>query len=188
VLIPVAVLVAGLVVLTVAADWFVAGAARLAVAFRLSAVVVGAVIIGFGTSAPELVVSVLAAAQGSLDIAIGNIVGSNLFNLLAVLGGAALVAPGELAVPRAALAVDLPVALLVTLVALPALASGLVLTRWEGAVLLGAYGGYVTVVVLTGTASPAAGVARLAFLATLAVCVLLFAAVALRQRAAWRAP
>ena len=83
----------GLVLLTYAADRFVVGAARLSVTLRLSPIVVGAVVIGFGTSAPELVVSGIAAAQGSLDIAFGNIVGSNVANLTLVLGVAALVTP-----------------------------------------------------------------------------------------------
>lgn len=83
----------GLAILTVAADQFVAGAARLAVVFRISPIVVGAVIIGFGTSAPELLVSGLAGLQGSLDLAIGNIVGSNVANLTLVLGVAAVITP-----------------------------------------------------------------------------------------------
>lgn len=85
--------VVGLVVLTYAADQFVIGAARLATALRLSTVVIGAVVIGFGTSAPELIVSALAAGQGSLDIAVGNIVGSNVANLTLVLGVTALITP-----------------------------------------------------------------------------------------------
>jgi cation:H+ antiporter len=83
---------AGLVVLGVAADRFVVGAARLAVTFRVSPVVVGATVIGFGTSAPELVVSGIAAARGGLDIAVGNLVGSNLANVSLVLGVAGLLA------------------------------------------------------------------------------------------------
>jgi cation:H+ antiporter len=83
--------VSGLAILTAAADWFVVGAVRLAARLRLSAVVIGAVVIGFGTSAPEMVVSGLAAGQGKLDIAVGNIVGSNIANLSLVLGAAALV-------------------------------------------------------------------------------------------------
>lgn len=83
----------GLVVLTVASDQFVIGAARLAARLRLSTVVIGAVVIGFGTSAPEMVVSGLAAAQGSLDIAVGNVIGSNIANLSLVLGLSALVVP-----------------------------------------------------------------------------------------------
>jgi len=85
--------VVGLVVLSYAADQFVIGAARMATALRISAVVVGAVVIGFGTSAPELLVSGIAAIRGSADLAIGNVVGSNIANLTLVLGVAALITP-----------------------------------------------------------------------------------------------
>jgi cation:H+ antiporter len=111
------------------------------------------------------------------------VVGSNLFNLLAVLGASAVVAPQGLEVPRAALDLDLPAALLVTLVALPALATGLILARWEGALLLAGYAGYVSVVVLTGTAHPAAAPARAWFFAGLAGAAVLLIAVALWRRA-----
>lgn len=84
---------AGLALLTYAADQFVVGSARISVALRLSRVVIGAVVIGFGTSAPEMLVSGLAAAQGSLDLAFGNIVGSNVANLTLVLGVAAVITP-----------------------------------------------------------------------------------------------
>lgn len=83
----------GLLILTYSADHFVTGAARIAISLRLSKVVVGAVVIGFGTSTPELLVSALAGIQGSLDLAVGNIVGSNIANLTLVLGAAALVTP-----------------------------------------------------------------------------------------------
>jgi len=86
-------IVLGLALLTVAADQFVVGATRIAARLRVSTVVIGAVVIGFGTSAPELVVSVLAGLQGSLDLAVGNIVGSNVANLTLVLGIAALITP-----------------------------------------------------------------------------------------------
>lgn len=91
--------VAGLVLLTLAADRFVGGAARLSLALRVSPVVIGAVVIGFGTSLPEVIVSLLAALQGSLDIAVGNVVGSNVANLTLVLGIAALIAPIAVASP-----------------------------------------------------------------------------------------
>ncbi|HEX2148799.1 MAG TPA: sodium:calcium antiporter, partial [Actinomycetota bacterium] len=77
---------AGAVLLIVASDRLVEGAAGLAVRLRVSAVVTGVVIMGFGTSAPELLVSTLAAARGSRGIGIGNLVGSNLANLSLVLG------------------------------------------------------------------------------------------------------
>lgn len=100
----------GLTVLTVAADHFVMGAARLAVHLRISTVVVGAVVIGFGTSAPEFLVSGLAGAQGALDLAVGNIVGSNVANLTLVLGIAALITP--VIVRSAALKREAPLSLL----------------------------------------------------------------------------
>jgi cation:H+ antiporter len=85
--------VAGLLLLAYASDQFVIGAARAATLLRLSPIVIGAVVIGFGTSAPELLVSTIAALQGSLDVGVGNIVGSNIANLTLVLGIAALVTP-----------------------------------------------------------------------------------------------
>lgn len=85
-------LVVGLVLLTRAADAFVVGAARLAANLGVSPLVVGAVVVGFGTSAPELLVSSVAAAGGSLDLAVGNVVGSNMANLTLVLGVAGIIA------------------------------------------------------------------------------------------------
>jgi cation:H+ antiporter len=85
--------VVGLYVLTKAADQFVIGAARLAALWQVPAVVIGAVIVGFGTSAPELLVSSLAAAQGDVALGIGNIVGSNIANISMILGVAALLVP-----------------------------------------------------------------------------------------------
>lgn len=81
----------GLVLLTVGGDRFVIGAARLSVASAVNPVIVGAVVIGFGTSLPEFVVTALAAIQGSQDVALGNVVGSNIANVLLVLGTAAAI-------------------------------------------------------------------------------------------------
>lgn len=92
-LLAIAGVVLGLILLTYASDQFVVGAARVAAALRISAIVIGAVVIGFGTSAPEIVVSGLAAGRGQVDLAVGNIIGSNIANLTLVLGVAALVAP-----------------------------------------------------------------------------------------------
>jgi cation:H+ antiporter len=116
-LLPVLGVVVGLALLTVAADQFVVGATRIAARLRVSTVVIGAVVIGFGTSAPELVVSVLAGLQGSLDLAVGNIVGSNVANLSLVLGIAALISP--IAVSSPVLRREAPMSLgLVVLLAL----------------------------------------------------------------------
>lgn len=83
----------GIVLLAYASDQFVIGAARVAALLRLSPVIIGAVVIGFGTSAPELLVSALAAGQGTLDVGVGNVVGSNIANLSLVLGAAAVFTP-----------------------------------------------------------------------------------------------
>ncbi len=98
-LLPLLGVVLGLALLTVAADQFVVGATRIAARLRISTVVIGAVVIGFGTSAPELVVSVLAGLRGSPDLAVGNIVGSNVANLSLVLGVAAVLYPVEVRWP-----------------------------------------------------------------------------------------
>lgn len=84
--------IVGLVVLSLAADQFVRGAARLAVVLRMAPIVVGAIVVGFGTSAPEMLVSGVAAANGRLDIGVGNIIGSNVANISLVLGAASFVA------------------------------------------------------------------------------------------------
>ncbi len=83
--------VGGLLVLAVASDQFVKGAVRVAVVMRIAPVIVGTVIVGFGTSAPEMVVSGIAAVEGNLDIGVGNVIGSNVANISLVLGFATLV-------------------------------------------------------------------------------------------------
>ena len=127
-------MIVGLAILGKGADVFVLAAARLAFTLRLSPVVVGAVVIGFGTGAPELLVSSLAAARGSLDIAAGNVVGSNLANLTLVLGVAGVIARPE-TVPRVVRR-EAPLSLATVVVFALLLQRGL--SRWEGAVLLGA--------------------------------------------------
>lgn len=124
-------IVAGLVLLTVAADQFVLGAARVAAALRLSTVVIGAVVIGFGTSAPEMVVSGLAAADGSLDIAVGNIIGSNVANLALVLGVSSMVTP--ILVDSTTIRREAPLSLGAVLVFAGLVQDGL--TRIEGGIL-----------------------------------------------------
>lgn len=123
--------VGGLAVLTVAADEFVKGAARLAVVFKVAPIVVGAVIIGFGTSAPEMVVSGLAAADGNLDIGVGNVVGSNVANISLVLAAATLITP--VPVKSGVLRREAPLSVAAVLV-FAGLLQGDV-NRWEGALL-----------------------------------------------------
>lgn len=126
-------IVAGLALLTAAADWFVLGAVRVAARLRLSTLVIGAVVIGFGTSAPEMVVSGLAAGQGQLDIAVGNIIGSNVANLSMVLGAAALVT--TIGVASSTVRREAPLAIGATVAFALAVQGGL--SRLEGLLLLG---------------------------------------------------
>ena len=108
-LLDVVLVIVGVAVLSIAADRFVAGAARLSTILRLSPVLIGAIVIGFGTSAPELLVSILATLRGEQDIAFGNVVGSNTANILLVLGVAAMLRPAF--VEGATLRREVPVAL-----------------------------------------------------------------------------
>lgn len=123
--------VVGLVLLAVAPDRFVAGSAGLAERWGVSRVVIGAVVVGFGTSSPELLVSGLAAADGQPEVGVGNVIGSNMANLSLVVGVAALV--GTLGTPDALLRGELPLMVGATVLFAAVVQNGL--TRWEGALL-----------------------------------------------------
>ena len=124
------------------------GAVAFAQALGVSELVIGLTIVAAGTSLPEVATSILAAFRGERDIAVGNVVGSNIFNLLAVLGLSGLVAPGGLPAPAALLRFDLPVMIAVALACLPIFASGAVIARWEGALFLFYYAAYTAYLVL----------------------------------------
>lgn len=123
--------VAGLMVLTLAADHLVLGSSRIATRMRISPVVVGVVVIGLGTSAPEFLVSGLAAARGDTGIALGNIVGSNILNLTLILGVAALIA--RLAVASSVIRREVPLAVVAVIVF--GLFAYLGLNMWAGIAL-----------------------------------------------------
>ena len=139
--------IAGLAVLARAADMFVDGAVGISRKFGVSPVLIGAVVIGLGTSLPELLVSVLAAARGDASLGVGNVVGSNVANLSLVLGVAALLAP--LAVNAGVLRREAPVSFLAVGGFALALQNGL--TRLDGFLLLG--GLVVTIVIVVRAAS-----------------------------------
>lgn len=175
------VLLAGLAGLVLGAQLLVGGATALAAGLGVPDVVVGLTVVAIGTSLPELVTSVVAVRRGELDIAVGNVVGSNLFNVLGVVGLAALLG-GGLDVPAQVLRTDLPVVALTTLVALPVLATGLLVRRWEGVLLVAAYAGYMGLQVLLGSGSSAAGPVRTALLVGLAAIAVATVLVGLRAR------
>jgi cation:H+ antiporter len=141
----------GLGLLVLGSQWLVDGAVQFARWLGISEVVVALTIVAAGTSLPEVATSILAAIRGERDIAVGNVVGSNLFNLMGVLGLAGTVSPAGLPVAPAMLAFDLPVMIAVGVACLPIYARGRMIPRWEGLLFLGGYGAYTTYLVLDAT-------------------------------------
>jgi cation:H+ antiporter len=177
--------IAGLALLVLGARWLVDAATAFARWFGVSELVIGLTIVAAGTSLPEVASSVVAALRGERDIAVGNVVGSNVFNILGCLGLAGLVAPQPLAVAPAVLAFDLPVMLAVAFACLPVFFSGARIERWEGALLLGYYLAYVGYVVLKATehdALPAFSGVMAGFVVPLTVVTLTIVAVNAARR------
>lgn len=133
--------VAGLAGLVVGADWLVESAVVLAREAGVSDAVIGVTLVAIGTSLPELAVVVVAAAKRHTDVVFGNIIGSNIFNALGILGTSSLV--GRIPVDLHALGFDLLVMAGATLLLLPMAASGLRLNRLEGGVLIVLYAGFI---------------------------------------------
>ena len=134
-------LLAGLAGVVIGADLLVEGGVEMAQVFGVSDEVIGLTVLAIGTSLPELAASVVAAMRGHTDMALGNVVGSNLFNILIVVGGVAMVAPLE--APQQILDYDLWVMLAVTVLMLPFIVGGWRIGRWVAAVLLAIYTVYV---------------------------------------------
>ena len=142
------ILIAGLVLILIGANYLVDGASSIAKKFGLSEFIIGVTIVGIGTSAPEMVVSILSAIQGKADMAIGNVVGSNVFNTLMILGVTALIAP--LTITKSNLKKDIPINIAVTvLLILLGLNFTLFgagqnqLCRLDGAIMLGIFVWYL---------------------------------------------
>ncbi|MCB0107264.1 MAG: sodium:calcium antiporter, partial [Caldilineaceae bacterium] len=113
--------------------------------------VIGLTVVAVGTSLPEIATSVVAVLRGERDIAVGNAIGSNIFNLLSVLGITSLVAPLGIHVPGGVLAFDLPVMIAVAVACLPIFYTGNLVARWEGALFLLYYVAYVAYLVFDVT-------------------------------------
>ena len=137
-----ALIVGGLALLTFGSNWLVQGAVGMTRLWGVSELIIGLTIVAVGTSLPEVATSILAAVRGQRDIAVGNIVGSNLFNILGILGIAGLVSRTPITVPEAAIRFDLPVMTAVAVACLPIFFTGQVIARWEGALFLGYYFAY----------------------------------------------
>lgn len=144
-------ILAGLGILVLGARWLVESSVTLAQNLGVSDSVIGLTIVAAGTSLPEVATSIVATFRGQRDIAIGNVVGSNIYNLLAILGVSALVTPGGLSITPEILRVDMMVMIAVALVCLPAFYTGYLIRRWEGLLFLSGYVGYTTYLVLAAT-------------------------------------
>lgn len=142
-------LIAGLAMLIAGSNLFVTEAKVVAAYCGVSELVISLTVLAVGTSLPELVVSLVAAARGNVDIAVGNVVGSNIFNLLGILGITATAA-GGLAISSQALVYDMPIVCATALLGGYFCVTDKKLSRWEGAVLLLGYVGYVFFLVNRG--------------------------------------
>lgn len=140
---------AGLVLLVMGSRWLVTAAITFARQLGVSELVIGLTIVAAGTSLPEVAASVSAALKGERDIAVGNVVGSNIFNILGCLGAAALASgTAGLVIGASVIAFDIWVMLAVAFACLPIFISGREIARWEGGMFLGYYAAYVAYLLL----------------------------------------
>jgi cation:H+ antiporter len=143
----------GLVLLVLGSRLLVKGSVDIAEALGVSKLMIGLTILAVGTSLPEIVTSILATARGHSEIAVGNVVGSNIFNILAVLGLASLVAPRGIEVSTEALRLDIPVMIAVAAACLPIFFTQYRIDRWEGYLFFGYYLAYTAYLILHATHS-----------------------------------
>lgn len=138
----------GVLLLILGSRWLVTSALTIAQSLGMSELIAGLTIVAAGTSLPELATSVVATFKGERDIAVGNVVGSNIFNLLAVLGFSSIFSGQGLVVSDSVIQSDLPIMIATAIACLPIFFTGNVISRWEGFVFLGYYVAYVAYLVL----------------------------------------
>ena len=147
-------IVAGLAMLVVGSRWLVDGATFIARSLGVSDLVIGLTIVAAGTSLPEVATSVVAAIRGERDIAVGNVVGSNIFNILCVLGLTGIVSPAGIPIAPAAISTDIPFMILVAAICMPVFYTGNSIARWEAVVFLTYYVVYTLYLILNASGSP----------------------------------
>jgi len=150
-------IVSGLVLLVLGSRWLVQSAVAIAERLGVSDLIVGLTVVAVGTSLPEIATSIIAGFRGQRDIAVGNVVGSNILNILGVLGLTCLVAPKGVIVPAAVLTFDAPVMLVAAVGCLPIFYTGHRIARWEGGIFLCYYAAYVLYLILGSLHHEAAG-------------------------------
>lgn len=178
----------GLALLAFGSHWVVTGAVDVAQLIGVEELTIGLTVVAVGTSLPELVTSVVASVRGQRDIAVGNIVGSNVFNILCVLGLSSIVAPNGIGVSSTALRSDIPVMIAVAVACLPIFFTGNLIARWEGGLLVAyyfAYTAYLVMAAMQAATTRTFGMIMIAFVipltaVTLVVCIVR----AVRERSA----
>lgn len=144
-------ILAGLAGLVFGSEWLIQGAVAMARALGVSELVIGLTIVAIGTSLPELATSVIASMRGERDISVGNVVGSNIFNILSVLGFSSLVAPDGMTIAPAILRFDALVMIGVSLACFPVFFNGYQIKRWEGALFSLYYLAYTIYLILNSS-------------------------------------
>jgi len=148
-------IVAGIGLLVLGAQLLVDGAVSIASGFGVSSLVIGLTVVAIGTSLPELAASLAAVRRREGDIAVGNIVGSNIFNIGMVLGVPAIIFGQGIPVPAPAIALDMPLMVAAAVALLPIAFTGFIIARWEGSLFVVLYAAYVVYLVLASTAHDA---------------------------------
>lgn len=144
-------LFAGLVIVVIGADWLVDGAVELARDFGVSEAFIGLTVVAIGTSAPEIVTAIVATIRDERDLAVGNLLGSSVFNILLILGVTSVVPVGDIPVPPELAFIDLPIMVLATLLCIPVFLSHRLVSRLEGALFLTCYAAYFGYLILLRT-------------------------------------
>ncbi len=157
VLVDLGLVLGGLIGLVLGARLLVDGASDIAADLGVPDLVIGLTVVAVGTSMPEIATSILAAIRGERDLAVGNAVGSNLFNLMCVLGLSSVISPSAIAVSESARSVDIPIMTAVAVACLPVFFNGYTLKRWEGILFVAYYGAYTAYLVLGATESDSQG-------------------------------
>jgi cation:H+ antiporter len=182
--IQVAMVLVGLTLLVLGSNWLVEAAVAFARALGVSELVIGLTLIAAGTSLPEVATSIMAALRGERDIAVGNVVGSNIFNILGVLGVSAAIAPTSLTVAPSLLVFDLPVMVAVALACLPIFFTGHLIARWEGGLFFAYYLIYTIYLILMARQHD--GLAQFGWIMVSFVLPLTFATLAILAGRHWR--
>lgn len=147
-LVAVVLVLVGIGLLVLGANFLVTGASNIAASFGVSSLVIGLTVVAIGTSLPELATSIIAVRRGERDIAVGNIVGSNIFNIGVVLGVPAMIFPAGIPVAASAVALDLPLALAASIALVPIAFTGFAIARWEGGMFVVLYVAYTVYLIL----------------------------------------